>query len=126
MASESANEAQLSDFFDGAARAAETFGVIRAIIERFGPIKIQVSKSQVAFRRRRSFAFVWLPGKYLRRPAAPVVLSIATPTRLESPRFKEVIQPSPRTWMHHLELSDASVIDAEVCAWLRQAFEAAG
>jgi hypothetical protein len=35
------------------------------------------------------------------------------------------VQASPRTWMHHLEVRDAAELDAEVLAWLRQAFEEA-
>lgn len=86
----------------------------------------RVGRSQVAFRRRRGFAVLWRPGQYLRHPAAEVVLSIGMPHRLESERFKEVVQPAPRTWMHHLELRSVDDVDAEVVAWLRRAADAAG
>lgn len=99
--------------------AIETFRRVRdALMESHPEVTIGVTKSQVAFRRRRGFAFLWRPGQYLRRPAAPVVLSIAADVRLESPRFKEVVHPG--SWMH-LEINDADDVDAEVLSWLRLA-----
>ncbi|HEY8699693.1 MAG TPA: DUF5655 domain-containing protein [Arthrobacter sp.] len=53
------------------------------------------------------------------------ILSIALPRRVESPRFKEIVHPSPNIWMHHLELLTPDQLDAEVAEWLREAFEAA-
>ena len=38
---------------------------------------VQVSRSQVALRRRRGFGWLWLPGRYLARPGAEVVLTVA-------------------------------------------------
>lgn len=55
----------------------------------------------------------------------PAVLSLALPYELDSPRFKEIVHPAPSVWMHHLELHDPSMVDAEVCQWIRKAFEAA-
>jgi hypothetical protein len=87
---------------------------------------MRVTKSQVAFRRRRGFAYLWLPGSWLARPAAEVVLSVALPRQDGSARFKEVVHPSPRVWMHHLELGSPEELDEEVIGWLREAFESAG
>ena len=71
-------------------------------------------------RRRRGFAYVWWPGRYVRTDV-PAVLSIAVSSRIESPRFKSVVNPRPGLWMHHLELHSAEDLDAEVAGWLRQA-----
>lgn len=87
---------------------------------------MRVSKSQVALRRRRGFAYLWLPGQYLSRPGAEVVLSIALRRRIESPRWKEVVEPKPGQWMHHLEIRDASDVDQEVTGWLHEAAVEAG
>lgn len=100
--------------------AIETFRRVRdALMESHPDVTIGVTKSQVAFRRRRGFAFLWRPEQYLRHQAAPVVLSIAADVRIESPRFKEVVHPGSR--MHHLEINDADDVDAEVLSWLRLA-----
>lgn len=85
-----------------------------------------MTRSQIAFRRQRGFAYLWVPGMWLAHPDAPAVLSIALPTRLRSRRFKEVVHPSPRVWMHHLEIHHVEDVDNEVVAWLRRAYEAAG
>ncbi len=88
-------------------------------------LTVRTSKSQVAFRRRRGFAFLWRPGQYLPNPDAEVVLSIALPRRLDSERFKEVVNPAHGHWMHHLEVRDIADLDDEVLAWLREAAAAA-
>ena len=88
-------------------------------------VEVRTSKSQVAFRRNRGFAYLWRPGQYLRSPGAPVVLSIVLGRRDASPRFKEVVHPSPRHWMHHLEVRAVTEVDDEVVAWLREAWERA-
>lgn len=36
-----------------------------------------MTKSQVAFYRRKAFAWAWMPGKYLRGRGAPLVLTLA-------------------------------------------------
>ena len=90
-----------------------------------GPVEVRVSRSQVALRRRRGFAYLWLPGQYLEKPAADVVLTIALGRHVQSPRFKEVAHPSAAVWMHHLEVQALSDLDDEVGTWLREAAERA-
>lgn len=87
---------------------------------------VSTSKSQVAFRRRRGFAYLWLPGRYLRRPNVDVVLSLALSRELTSGRFKEITRSAPTIWMHHLEIHSLDELDDEIAAWLREAAEAAG
>jgi hypothetical protein len=89
-------------------------------------VEARTTKSQVAFRRRRGFAYVWRPGQYLSHPDAGAVLSIALGRRDGSLRWKEVAHPSPKVWMHHLEVRDVADLDDEVAAWLREAAERAG
>lgn len=91
-----------------------------------GPTEVRTTTSQVALRRRRGFACVWLPVRYLIRPAAHVVLSIALPRTIQSPRWKEVVHPGPGVWMHHLEICATDDLDKEVADWLREAWRAAG
>jgi hypothetical protein len=72
-----------------------------------GRRQIRTTKSQVAFRRRRGFAYLWLPSRYL------------------APLAAEVVHPSPAHSVHHLEVTDVAQIDAEVAGWLREAAERA-
>jgi Domain of unknown function (DUF5655) len=116
---------QPNDFFAGHPDARAVFEKVRAVLNRLGPLEVRTSKSQVAFRRRRGFAFLWLPGRYLSKPTAQVVLSIALGRHDPSGRFKEVAHPAPAQWMHHLEIYGADDIDDEVIGWLREAADRA-
>lgn len=100
--------------------------VYRRVRDAVPSADVRVTKSQIAFRRGRGFAWLWRPRMYLGSRGAVLVLSVALPRRDASPRWKEVVHPSPGTWMHHLELSDVEQLDAEVQAWLREAAAAAG
>jgi hypothetical protein len=112
---------QPEDFFAGHPDAHAVFEKVRSILTRLGPVEVRTSKSQVAFRRQRGFAFLWLPGRYLSKPTAEVVLSIALGRHDPSARFKQVAQPAPSQWMHHLEIRDVADVDDEVVGWLREA-----
>ena len=105
--------------------ALAVFERVRSALEALGPVEIRASKSQVSFRRLRGFAYLWVPGQYLERPGADVVLSFALGRRVESQRFKEIVHPSPKHWMHHLEIQGVNDLDDEVIGWLREAAERA-
>ncbi len=67
----------IDELFSGREQARLLFEAVRAAIEAAGPSRMQVSKSQIAFRRRRGFAWVWIPGRYLRYSnTAPLVFSL--------------------------------------------------
>ncbi|HEU4492189.1 MAG TPA: DUF5655 domain-containing protein [Jiangellales bacterium] len=114
------------EFFAEHPDALRVYETVRAEVERLGPVEVRVTRSQVAFRRRRGFAYLWLPGQWLRNPSAEVVLSLALDHRVPSTRFKQVVRPSPHTWMHHLEVRAVSDIDDKVSAWLADAYRGAG
>ena len=113
-------------FFAGRPVGLAALARVEEILDAAGPWSIRTTRSQVAFRRTRGFAYLWDPARYLVRPAVEVVLTIALGRHDPSPRFKEVVHPSPRHWMHHLEIREAADVDAEVAAWLREAWERAG
>ncbi|WP_404386565.1 DUF5655 domain-containing protein [Knoellia locipacati] len=117
--------ASVDEFFAGHPDGAAVAARVLATVDALGTHTVRVTKSQVALRRRRGFAWLWRPGQYL-RSEVPVVLSVALPHRDPSPRWKEVVRPSPRAWMHHLELGSPDEVDDEVRAWLRTAYDAAG
>ena len=113
------------DFLDGHPGAVSVYRKLHSCLADLGPFEVRTSKSQIAFRAGRGFAYLWLPGRYLRNPRVDVVLSIALGRRLRSDRFKEVVHPAERHWMHHLELECPGQIDDEVVDWLREAMEEA-
>jgi hypothetical protein len=113
------------EFFAGHPLALEVYERVRSVLTTMGSFEVRVSKSQVAFRRRRGFAYLWLPGQYLSAPSAEVVLSIALGRHHPSRRFKEVAHPARQQWMHHLEVRNVGELDRDVEWWLREAFDRA-
>jgi hypothetical protein len=111
--------------FEGVPDGLALYLAVADVVAAVGEAEVRVTKSQIAFRRRKGFAYLWRPGQYV-KSEVPAVLSIALPRQLASDRFKEVAHPSAGVWMHHLELSDPAEIDDEVRAWLTQAYEDAG
>ncbi|MEW5872154.1 MAG: DUF5655 domain-containing protein [Chloroflexota bacterium] len=112
----------IDEFFDGKEEPRRIFDALRSLIEAFGSVELQVTKSQIAFRRRKAFAWTWMPGKYLRGKTAPLVLTLSFHHRDVSPRWKQIVEPAPGRFTHHLELYSASDIDGEVRNWLWQAW----
>jgi len=112
-------------FFEGFPVGLSIYRTIEHAIGDLGQAAVRVTTSQIAFRRRKGFAYVWRPGRYVDSDV-PAVLSLALPYDLGSARFKEVARPAPAVWMHHLELRTAKDVDAQVRQWLREAFEHAG
>jgi Domain of unknown function (DUF5655) len=114
------------EFFEGRDEALAVFRQVEELVARAGlPYTVRTSKSQVAFRGRRGFAYLWIPGRYLKNPATEVVLSIALDRHIPSGRFKEVVHPSPSVWMHHLEIRSLADLDDDVERWLHEAADRA-
>jgi len=117
----------LEQFFEGCDPLARAlFDIVRVKILSIGEAEIRITKSQVAFRRLRSFAWTWLPGQYLSGAVAPLVLSIDLDRFDTSPRWKEVAEPTLNHFMHHLELRSEDDLDDGVLDCLREAWAKAG
>ena len=115
----------LDEFFEGQEEARRIFDALQAAMKALGPVDFRVTKSQVAFRRRVTFAYAWMAGMYLRGKQAPLVLTLSLRRRHPSPRWKEIVEPAAGRVTHHLELYSSAEIDAEVREYLREAWEAA-
>ncbi|GAA2512115.1 DUF5655 domain-containing protein [Pilimelia columellifera] len=115
----------LQSFFAGHPTSRAVFDKALAIARRDGPVEVRVGKSQVSLRQRRGFAYIWLPGAYLRKPATETVLAIALDRQIASTRFKQIAHPAGRVWMHHLEVDGPDNVDDEVAGWIREAQQAA-
>ncbi len=85
------------EFFSDKALAKQLYEAVCQAIASLGEAGIRVGKSQIAFRRGRA----------------------------ESPCWKQVVEPAPGRFTHHLELYAVTDIDEEVRDWLREAWEAA-
>ena len=78
----------LDEYFDGNDRSRQLFEALHAVIKSVGTVEMRVTKSQIAFRRSKAFAWVWIPGKYLRGKIAPLVLSLSFRHKDKSPRLE--------------------------------------
>ena len=103
----------------------KTFTALGILIEEMGDVTVRVTKSQIAYRRDRVFAAIWVPSQYLNGNVAPLVLTLYLPYRIESSRWKQVVEPAPGRFTHHLELRGPADVDAEVAAWVEEAWRAA-
>ena len=124
MGSES-EERTPEDFFAGFPAGLALYDAVAGAVGDIGPAAVTVTKTQIAFRRRRGFAYVWRPGQYLTSDV-PAVLSIALPHPVDSDRFTTIAHPSTGVWMHHLELHEPAQVDEEVRRWLAEAYDDAG
>ena len=119
-------EDALEQFFAGHEASRQIFDVLRDAIDAIGPAELRVTRSQIAFRRRVAFAWAWTPARYLRGQVAPLVLTLSFPAQDTSPRWKQVVEPAPGRFTHHLELFTIDDLDVQVSDWLRQAWLEAG
>jgi isopentenyl diphosphate isomerase/L-lactate dehydrogenase-like FMN-dependent dehydrogenase len=118
-------ETSIDAFFAGYAESRPIFDALLRLMNEIGLAEMRVTKSQIALRRIKAFAWIWVPGKHLRGKIAPLVLTVNFPAPDPSPRWKEIVEPARGRFMHHLELYSTQDLDAEVTAWLRKAWLAA-
>jgi hypothetical protein len=107
---------RLDEHFKGRApNVVATFERLLAAAARNGPVTVLPEKTRIAFQVRMSFAALtlrrgWVDGH--------VVLA----RRLESPRFRRIDFISPRNQVHVFRLHQPAEVDAEVEAWLAEAY----
>jgi hypothetical protein len=80
-----------------------------------GRVKVLPEKTRIAFQVRMSFAAFTLRKRWV---DGHVVLA----RRLQSPRFRRIDFISTRNQVHVFRLKDRSEVDAEVEAWLAEAY----
>jgi len=105
----------VEDFFHDVPLGRRVYDELVRLVDGHGPATARVTKSQVAFVRRRGFCWVWLPPMYLSHPGVDVVVSVALDRPDPSPRWKQTVHVGGH-WMHHLEVHDVAEIDAAAAA----------
>jgi hypothetical protein len=123
---EPADPAGAEALFAGSPLGLAVYRRVQGLVDGLGPCHLRVARTQVGWARRRGFAYLWQPGRWLAHPSADVVFSVACTTRLDSPRWKEVVEVRPGLLMHHLEVVSVDDVDPEVADWLARAFADAG
>jgi hypothetical protein len=92
-----------------------TFERLLVAARENGPLKVLPEKTRIAFQVRMSFAAFTLRRRWV---DGHVVLA----RRLESPRFRRIDFISPRNQVHVFRLGEPAEVDAEVEAWLSEAY----
>lgn len=108
-------------FFDG---RPEELALYQALAERmdtaFPEASVKVQKSQISFYGSHLFAMVSHPK---RKRDAGIVLTFGLGRRESSPRVWMAVEPYPGRWTHHVMVTAAEELDAELLGWLRQAWD---
>jgi hypothetical protein len=107
---------QLEEHFKGREpNVVETFERLLSAAQKCGPVTVVPEKTRIAFQVRMSFAALMLHRGWV---DGHVVLA----RRLESPRFRRIDLISPRNQVHVFRLHEPDEVDAEVEAWLAEAY----
>ncbi len=115
-------------FFAGYPQQLDSFNAIAQLIDRIGPAKIEVKKSQISWGTRYKFAWVWLPLRFSTvptrhsRPIGSLVLTFALDRLVKHERVVETVNPKPNRWTHHLIVSRPGDVDRSVEEWLTEAY----
>jgi hypothetical protein len=121
-----APEVEVDELLAGFDDSRPLYEAVDALALSLGDVRSRITRTQVAYRRRRTFALFWIPARHRGRgPGIPVVLSIVRDHQMASSRFKETLAISPGRWLHHLELRDVAELDDEVHEWLLAAADEA-
>jgi hypothetical protein len=83
------------EFFDGHPDGLAIYRRVTDVIDGLAEAEVRVSKSQIAFRARHGFAYLWRPGRYVDNDVL-AVLSIPLPPSTNPSAFKSVVHPSPK------------------------------
>lgn len=115
-----------AEFFKGRPEARAIHRAVACVVEGLCPSRSIVSKSQVGFHREHAFAATWTPDRHLKGELAPLVLSVYLKRRHGSRRWKEVVEPAPGRFTHHMELHSPDQVDDLVKDILAEAWREAG
>lgn len=106
-------------FFAGHEEAWALWLVLREkLSQELAPFEIRIAKTQLSLASGCLFACVSFPRA---KQGGVLLLSFELPFRMESPRVWQAVVPYPNRWTHHVPLSRASEIDAELIGWLASA-----
>ncbi len=117
---------EIDEFFAGRDGSKLIFDRVYEAASSLGPLAVRVTKSQVALVCEKPFAWVWIPGMYLRTKPAPLVLTLSFRERRPWSRWKEIYEAKPGRFAHHLELWKPEDVDEDVRGWLRRGVGSCG
>lgn len=99
--------------------------MVHEYLTTLGPIDVAATKTQISFRARIRFAYLWFPNRVRGTGKPEMFLTFDLRRPEPSPRIKERVNPRSDLWVHHFSLRKRDDFDAEVRGWLREAFTSA-
>jgi hypothetical protein len=72
-----------AEFFAGSPDGRAAFAAVSTVPSGLPDVTVRIAKSQIAFRAKRGFAYVWRPGRRYVRSDVPAVLSLALPEQFD-------------------------------------------
>ena len=112
-------------FFSGHMDALEVYRAFEELLcEAFPNVNKRVQKTQISFHNRHVFACVSF-ARVKRKAELPegwMTVTLGLPAPLDSPRVAVKSEPYPGRWTHHFVLSRPEELDAELTAWVREAY----
>ncbi len=97
--------------------AAELYRLFEEAVKECGEVLVAPAKTRIGFQSRMIFAAV-CPKR--ERLDGHVVLK----RRVDHPRFTKIEVPAKNCYVHHFSISKPDEIDADLKAWLSEAFQA--
>jgi len=102
--------AGLFEKYPGALGLFEAFA--SAVFSRYPEAELRVQKTQAGFFSGCGFAWASPMTRWRRKyPAGGIIITLALPMQLDSPRVEASTQPYPGRWTHHLVLTSADELD---------------
>ena len=117
-------DADTLQFFDGHTEALGLYQALEALLCDFPNVNKRVQKTQITFRNRHVFACVSF-ARVKRKSLLPdgyLVITLGLPAPLESDRAAVQTEPHPGRWTVHIVVGSAEELDAELRAWVREAY----
>jgi hypothetical protein len=103
------------------------FGLVNRFLISLGSVESATRKTQVSFKHRRAFAWIWLPQLWIKKqPRGSITLTFGLDHKVRDRRIKESVEPYPGRYTHHVVITRAAEFDARVKIWLREAHRLAG
>lgn len=85
------------------------------MVRACGPVRIIPQKTGIAFQARVRFVGVFPRKKYL-------LCGLWLARRHDHPRFRKILNPAPRCYLHELRLDSQKELDREARGWIREAY----
>lgn len=118
------NKREIESFFSKMPEVIQLYERIEEkILERFEDVSIEIRKTQITFKSKRGFMYVWLPIRRMKnRPVNYLVLSFGLDQRIESSRIAESVETYKNRWMHHLIIEKPEELNDELMRWIQEAY----